>query len=60
MPFFTYILYSEKLDRFYAGSCEDVASSFFPVSPRFFFPGKPIGSIKNFILAPIETTALSS
>ncbi|WP_161890244.1 GIY-YIG nuclease family protein [Pontibacter russatus] len=24
MPFYTYILYSEKLDRYYIGSCQDM------------------------------------
>ncbi|WP_425575844.1 GIY-YIG nuclease family protein [Nibribacter koreensis] len=24
MPFFCYILYSEKLDKYYTGSCEDI------------------------------------
>ena len=24
MPFITYIIYSEKLDRYYIGSCEDI------------------------------------
>jgi putative endonuclease len=24
MPFYTYILYSQKLDRYYIGSCENV------------------------------------
>ena len=24
MPFITYIIYSEKIDRYYVGSCEDI------------------------------------
>ena len=26
MPYFTYILYSEKLNKYYIGSCEDLES----------------------------------